>query len=661
MSSLKSYLIFAGLPLLLFAGNGLRAQNIPDSLLQKLAALNNDSAKGITLLEIGESIEQTTPEKSMDYYRQALALGQQIKNNRVIFSSYTDLGICYINLNKMDSAIMAFEKGIPFARLLKDTAREARTIANIANAYLHKKDRVTAIEYYLKAARLWETCNNKNYLAILYSNTSALLDEQKEHTKAVEYGEKAVALAQKLGDEYSEVVALVNLSTTYSYLGQHEKEYELLEKALPLAKKNTDLDHISTVYHNMGDYFFKKKNFSSALGKYLESYGYVKQMGNKYHHCTISTALAQVYNKLDQNGKALEYILEAEKLAADVGTRTDLKEIYKTRAEIEQQAGNYKLASEYYSKTLTVSDSLFKTETSEKVAEVEAQYQNEKKQKEIVQLEKDKQIQFLSIKQKSTLNYFLIGSLGALLIVGFLGYRNLRHRQQLAKQRDELQQQRIRELEKDKQLVAVDSMLQGQEEERSRLAKDLHDGLGGLLSGVKFSLSNMKDNLIITPDNMAVFERSLDMIDTSIKELRRVAHNMMPELLTKFGLDEALKEYCNTINATNLLSVKYQSMGMDSRIEKSSEIIIYRIIQELLNNIMKHAAATEAIVQLVKEDGRFSIIVEDNGKGFDTAMLKNNKGAGLSNIQSRVDYLKGRLDIHSEAGKGTLVNIEFNI
>ena len=171
----------------------------------------------------------------------------------------------------------------------------------------------------------------------------------------------------------------------------------------------------------------------------------------------------------------------------------------------------------------------------------------------------------------------------------------------------------------------------------------------------------MKDNLIITPDNMAVFERSLDMIDNSIKELRRVAHNMMPELLTKFGLDEALKEYCNTINATNLLSLKYQSMGMDSRLEKSIEIITYRIIQELLNNIMKHAAATEAMVQLIKEDGRFSIIVEDNGKGFDTSSLKNDKGAGLINIQSRVDYLKGRLDIHSEAGKGTLVNIEFKI
>lgn len=657
----KSYCLTASILLTLFFYNTGVAQTIPDSLLNKLNKAANDSAKAITLLEIGESIEGVAPEKSMEYYRQALAIGQRIKNIRVIFSSYHDKGICYINLNKMDSAILTFEKAIPFARLLNDTVREARIIGNIGNAYLHKKDRATAIEYYLKSIRLWETASDKKYLPILYSNTSALLDEQKEHTRAVEYGNKAVTMAQQQGDEYSEVVALVNLSTTYSHLGQHEKEYELLEKALPLAKKNKDLDHISTVYLNMGGYFFKKKNYSSALEKYLESYNYIKQMGNQYSFSTVCTALAQVYYQLNQNDKALQYILQAETAANETGTRTDLKEIYKTRAEIEQKAGNYKLASEYYSKTLVVSDSLFKTETSEKVAEVEAQYQNEKKQTEIGQLEKDKQIQALSLKQKSTLNYILIGSLGGVLVVGFLSFRNIRHRQQLARQQDELQQQRIRELEKDKQLVAVDSLLKGQEEERSRLAKDLHDGLGGLLSGVKYSLSNMKDNLVITPENMTVFERSLDMIDTSIKELRRVAHNMMPEMLTKFGLDEALKEYCNTINATKLVMVKYQSVGMESRFDKSSEIIVYRIIQELLNNILKHAGATEAFVQLVRDGSRLNVVVEDNGKGFNVNLPESNKGAGLLNIQSRVEYLKGKLDIHSRPNKGTLVNIEFNV
>lgn len=293
--------------------------------------------------------------------------------------------------------------------------------------------------------------------------------------------------------------------------------------------------------------------------------------------------------------------------------------------------------------------------------DAEMRYQAEKKEKEIVQLQKSNALQSLSLQKKSTFNYFLLGSLAAILITGFLGYRNVRHRQQLAKQQDELQQQKIRELEKDKQLIAVDSMLKGQEEERSRLAKDLHDGLGGLLSGVKFSLSNMKNNLIITPDNMAVFERSLDMLDTSIKELRRVAHNMMPEILTKFGLDEAIKEYSNTVNATKLIAVKYQSLGMNRRLDNSTEIIVFRIVQELLNNILKHAGASETFIQLIRENNRLNIVVEDNGKGFNIALLEEGKGVGWANIRSRVEYLKGQLDIHSEPGKGTLVNIEFNV
>ena len=162
----------------------------------------------------------------------------------------------------------------------------------------------------------------------------------------------------------------------------------MLEQALPLAKDNKDLDQIATVYHNMGDYYFEKNDFSSALEKYLASLSYVKQMGNKYHLCEICTVLALAYHKLNQDGKALQYILQAEELANEVGVRTKLKEIYLTRAEIEQKAGNYKLSNEYYLKTLHVSDSLFKTEASEKVAEAEAQYQNEKKQREIVKLGK---------------------------------------------------------------------------------------------------------------------------------------------------------------------------------------------------------------------------------------------------------------------------------
>ena len=661
MSFSRPYFYHVIVLITLFCCNCTDAQDIPDSLLHKLNAAPSDSVKARTLLDIGEAIEATATEKSFGYFQQALALSKKMENNRLILSSLNDIGVCYIELNKMDSAVAAFEQAIPVARELNDTLKVARITANIGNVYLHKKDRVKAIEYYLQAARIWETCSDQSRLAALFSNIGWLLTEQKEYDKAIEYGNKAYELAKKLNDNYSAVNALLNLSGAYDDLKQFDKQFALLQQALPLAKKGEDIEQINTVYDNLGGYCYQKSQYKESLANYLESYKYAQQMGNQYHFCEVCKKLSRVYLKLNEPGKALQFIIEAEKLATEIGDRADLKEIYQSRGEIEQQLGNYKTASEYFSKTVALSDSLFQSSTSEKVAEVEAKYQNEKKQQAILQLEKDKQIQSLSIKQKSTLNYILIGSLAAVLVLSFLGYRNFRHSQLLSKQQDQLQQQRIRELEKDRQLIAVDSLLKGQEDERSRLAKELHDGLGGLLSGVKFSLSNMKNNLIITPDNMAVFERSLDMIDTSIKELRRVAHNMMPEMLVKFGLDEALKEYCSSLNATKLISVKYQSFGMDTRLDSSKEIIIYRTIQELLNNTLKHAGATEALVQLVKEGKRLSMVVEDNGKGFDTAILETNRGAGWTNIRSRVDYLQGNIDINSETGKGTTVTIDVNI
>jgi len=144
-----------------------------------------------------------------------------------------------------------------------------------------------------------------------------------------------------------------------------------------------------------------------------------------------------------------------------------------------------------------------------------------------------------------------------------------------------------------------------------------------------------------------------------------VAHNMMPEMLIRFGLDEALRDYCQSVSNTKLVAVRYQSFGFGSRfgsrLDSQAEIIVYRIVQELLNNILKHAAATEVLVQLVREATRLNVLVEDNGRGFDTGVLENNKGAGWTNIRSRVDYLKGKIDVHSETGKGTSATIEFTI
>ena len=277
----------------------------------------------------------------------------------------------------------------------------------------------------------------------------------------------------------------------------------------------------------------------------------------------------------------------------------------------------------------------------------------------MIRKKKESQIklQEAQLNQKATLNYFLIGGSVALLLISLLGYHNY-------KSKRILQQARIDELEAEKKLMAAEAVLKGEEQERTRLAKDLHDGLGGMLSGIKHSLNIMKGNLIMTPDNAQAFERSLDMLDGSIKEMRRVAHNMMPEVLVRYGLDTALKEYCREITQSGVMRTTYQSIGMKAVImEQTTAVAIYRIVQELVNNTIKHASANKMLVQVhvSSQENLLTLTVEDNGRGFDSAVLKNSPGIGWSNILNRVEFLKGKIDVNSSQDKGTSVLIEISL
>src|SRR5205085_9597207 len=190
-----------------------------------------------------------------------------------------------------------------------------------------------------------------------------------------------------------------------------------------------------------------------------------------------------------------------------------------------------------------LNDSAVNIEAKKNITELEKKFETEKKESQIKQLEADKKVQQLSIDRKNIVNYVLIAGSLAVLVISLLSYRNYNQKQKL-------QQQRINEMETIQQLATTEAVLKGEEQERTRLAKDLHDGLGGMLSGIKYSFQTMKGNLVMTPENNQAFERGMDMLDSSIKEMRRVAHNMMPEVLVKFGLDAALKDFCNDIQQT---------------------------------------------------------------------------------------------------------------
>ena len=352
---------------------------------------------------------------------------------------------------------------------------------------------------------------------------------------------------------------------------------------------------------------------------------------------------------------AKSYADSAMALALQFDFRNERHKLYAHLSNLAYSMQDMSLGQYYSIQSNLLGDSILNETIQKSTLEIEKKYESEKKEKQIIQLEADKKVQQILIKQKNTLNYILIGAAVSLFLVTMLSYRNY-------KQKQKFQQQRISELEIQQQLTATEAVLKGEEQERTRLAKDLHDGLGGMLSGIKYSFNTMKGNLIMTQENALAFERSMDMLDSSIKEMRRVAHNMMPEALVKFGLDTALKDFCNDINLTGVLRISYLSINVENvMIDQTTAITVYRIVQELINNTIKHAGAANAIVQLTKSNNTLSLTVEDDGKGFDKNTLNAAKGIGWRNIQNRVDFLKASLDVKTENGKGTSVLIELKL
>ncbi|GEP89765.1 Histidine kinase-, DNA gyrase B-, and HSP90-like ATPase [Chitinophaga terrae (ex Kim and Jung 2007)] len=284
-----------------------------------------------------------------------------------------------------------------------------------------------------------------------------------------------------------------------------------------------------------------------------------------------------------------------------------------------------------------LSDSLANSNLEAKINALEIKFRNAEHQRKIASLNAANEKTNAALKRTRLLSWSLglfVLLLFTILLLGYFYYRN--------RKKTAAQQEQIR---------VSQAMLQVQEEERTRVARDLHDSLGGLLASTKINLSAIANN------NTAL-SGIVNQLDVSVTELRRIAHNMMPEMLLRLGLEAALKDLCDSF-ASRGMAIRCQCMDIQPDIPQAEQVTIYRIIQELLSNAVKHAGATMILVQCNQRGNQFFITVEDDGAGFDPAMLEYKEGMGFINIRNRVAYLNGNMDIHTGKNqKGTSINIE---
>jgi two-component system NarL family sensor kinase len=619
-----------------------------DSLIKLLNTAKKDSSAVAVYMQLVMLYEDSEPAKAIHYCRMAETLSRKINYDPGIYKAMSYLGSLFVTTSKFDSALYCYKQCLKVAQKQNDSLNIGVSLFNIGSTYRYLDDLQSALDYSLQAVKAIEASDNKRLLVQMNNGLQLLYYSLPNFPMAISYGEKAVRQSRELKDDNLLLMCLSNLCMAYKdskLLGKARaglmESLRLAEQAGNIYARSAIYLNLAGVFHKLSDYGLMKKYAEQALMLY-------RQIGEAEGEGVALRALAIVHLQEGNYQLAKDLTQQAYAIADSNNFRLDKADCLKMLAQVAFAMQDLRTGDILSNKGQELAEEIMRESYLKTAAEYEKKYESGKKDEQIL-------LQNAQLAKRKFFNYILAGSVITLLLISFLFYRNYQQKQKL-------QEQRISELEKEKQLSAAQAVLKGEEQERTRLAKDLHDGLGGMMSGIKYSLQTMKRNQIMTPENQLAFERSMEMLDSSINEMRRVAHNMMPEALVKFGLDVALKDFCNDINTSGALVINCQSIGVaDAAIEQSTAITIYRIVQELVNNTMKHAAAKTAIVQITKTNDVIAITVEDDGKGFDPVILNASKGIGWTNIQSRISYLKGRSDVKSEPGKGTSVHIELSI
>ncbi len=604
-----------------------------------------------------EDLLKIYPDSALVFANQLMTIATSEKSEALRAAALSTLSGVKIAQSLPDEAFPLNEESYNINKKLQDKKEIANNLSQFGTIYQNKGDYVNATKYFIQSLEIAKDQKIYSIIKYNYRCLSKINFLQNKAESALEYARKSIDLDKVSPNPREKALGLVSIADYYSLKNNIDSAEKYYAQSYDLLQKNNihysmawvlSLWAIIYAEKNMiktGEMMLKAQAiFDTIAPESVFSANNIGNIGEVFFTIAKNDSLIAKLNGNGIPGTKARLLSEAEQyfnrcLSYSAKSKNAYTSLYFTgnMADLQAYKGDYKNAYNSLQAKFRYNDSLF----------------SQKNKNAIAKLESEKELQQLTAinKQKSIINRILIGSAAALLLIGILGYRNFKTKQKLHKTQ-------IIQLEKDKQLLAIDAMLKGQEEERSRLAKDLHDGLGGMLSGVKLSFVNMKENLILDAESVMSFENSILQLDNTIAELRKVAHNLMPEALVKFGLKNALLDFCNSMQLYGKTKIIFEQLGAERLLSNTADLYIYRIVQELINNAIKHADADQILVQLTKTTDKVLLTVEDDGTGFNTGLLQSAKGIGIRNIQQRIGYLKGKLEISAKPGEGTSINIE---
>jgi len=617
-----------------------------DAEFQQLLSLKDDSVKVQQLSTYAKKVVHKDHELSRKASAALLDISQKLDYPKGIATGYSYLAFIELQEQHHTAATDLYTKAIVYYKKAKDERGVAKCLGNMADLYESRGEGAKAIDIRLEAVAILEkllpTATNKadvmHGLSIQYNNfATTYSDLFLNKQKAFVYLKKAEDICRQAKDTAQLLDVLSNMTALLTGENRLNEALKIGKEAYDISQLTEDNFLRSHGCYSYGFILSELNRMDSATLLLRQALDYAKKSGSDYSVLVSTIGLAMALAKQGAYKEEIALLLDAFHNVASEGSIKYKADIEKELAKAYFNIGDYRSAYQHLENRFLFRDSVVKLANNNIIAEKETKYQTAQKETQLAQKE------LLLQKSRQHTVYGIVAALLALLLAAFVyfHYRNKRR----------LHQSQIQSLQKEKEIQFLQALMQGEEKERSRIAKDLHDGVAGMLAAVKMQLSSSDGD----QDNKG-YTKAIELLNEAHAEVRKTSHNLMPEVLLQHGLDKALHRYCSNVSST-ALQVHYFFVGEEQRFTDSFELSVYRIVQELLNNIFKHSKATEATVQLSIHDDVLSVSIEDNGVGLSKQAQSN--GMGLELLRRRVRTLNGNMEVTTETGGGVNAYLEF--
>ena len=442
----------------------------------------------------------------------------------------------------------------------------------------------------------------------------------------------------ELGSHLGMAINYANIGTIFEHREMYDSAKVYYERSMEqniLAKSSLG---ISLCHNHFGHLAELEGNFDKALQEYYTAYNIMDKTADRWHWMEACLSIVRVNAAKGDIQTAVQYLARAETTATELKSSDYLTIVYEMKYNYFEKEGNLRSALDNYILSRQYADSTLNLKNINHINNLRVRYETEQKQLKISILEEEK-------RWTTWLAIAIVSILLLTLTIFLFLWRWTAQKKRFA-------EQQAKQFEQEKQLIATQAVFEGETRERKRLSRDLHDGLGSILAATKYNLVGIKKTTETI--NLNMLDKAMSLLDESMKEMRRIAHHLMPESLSCYGLKQAISDFCESISC-----VKFCYYGNETNLDLKISVMLYRIMHELVSNALKHSGASNILVQMIEEPERVTISVQDNGCGFNYSA--ESKGMGLTNIRTRVAAYNGILLIDSQLGVGTEVNVELKI